>query len=167
MQFSSALLISTLAALASAYSTVTVVNGGATYEEVVTESSDLTAPEGAYITASSLVITRNGNTFTKIFYSTAYSEGGASTASSEEASTTSAAESSSETSSAASETSSAAPSETASSEESSSTEASSSEASVEVASSTAAEVSTFSGAAGNLGAGLSGVAGVVAVALLI
>lgn len=147
MQFSSVLLASMVASLASAYSYVTVTANGATYVETITEASDLSTPAGAYITYKVITGTKGTNTYTKTIWSTVY------TSSAAAETTSSAAE---ETSSAAAETSA-----TATSSAAAETSAAVSSSAV----SSSAAVSSYDAGAGSLGAaaGVVGFAGVAAL----
>ncbi|KAF3987317.1 hypothetical protein FT663_02942 [Candidozyma haemuli var. vulneris] len=149
MQFSTVLLASIAASAVSALKYVTVTNDGATYVETITEPEDLTTPEGAFITYKVITGTKGTNTYTKTIWSTGYY-------SSAEAEATSTAEAEDVESSAEATT------EEAKTSEAQETEAPAAESSAEAPH---AEVSSYEGAAGNLGvaAGVAGFAGVAAL----
>lgn len=159
MQFAYLLSTATLAAVASAYSYVTVTQDGATYVETITEESDLSTPAGAYITYKVITGTKGTATYTKTIWSTVYT---ASSTEAAEASSTAAAASAAETTTADVASSTAAETTAAASSAAESTTAAAAESS---AASSAASVSTYSGAVARVqaAAGLVGAAGVAAL----
>lgn len=166
MQSALVLLSATFAAVASAYSYVTVTADGATYVETIVEASDLSTPAGAYITYKVITGTKGTNTYTKTIWSTVYtSSDAAETATSEEAETTSTTEAAASATSEATEAASTTSTETTAAEETSSA-AETTSATSAAETSSEASVSTYSGAAvGRVqaAAGLVGAAGVAAL----